>query len=233
MGAYSTCVNVSRSDITRASLENRSRRSPRVGSAPPSGRLSAGSFFLEARRTGADGSGRSALRAADARDAARGQLDDSAARRPSRTSTNPCCFTGCRDSPSPCSVRRKSRCGCRARSPRVALFWLTRWTGEQLFDERIGVRGWLMLATLPLTFMLGSIGVFDMVFTAFLFGAIAFALVAALRSRPRLQYVVVRVVEPRGHDEGTGRAGARGRVLPRGPRVRQGNPNRAARRCGG
>ena len=37
--------------------------------------------------------------------------------------------------------------------------------------------------------MLGSIGVFDMVFTAFLFGAIAFALVAALRNRPRLQYV--------------------------------------------
>jgi 4-amino-4-deoxy-L-arabinose transferase-like glycosyltransferase len=71
----------------------------------------------------------------------------------------------------------------------IALFWMTRWTGEQLFDQRIGVRGWLMLATLPLTFMLGSIGVFDMVFTAFLFGAIAFALVAALRNRPRLQYV--------------------------------------------
>jgi 4-amino-4-deoxy-L-arabinose transferase-like glycosyltransferase len=71
----------------------------------------------------------------------------------------------------------------------VALFWTTRWTGEQLFDTRIGVRGWLMLATLPLTFMLGSIGVFDMVFTAFLFGAIAFALVAALRNRQRLQYV--------------------------------------------
>ena len=71
----------------------------------------------------------------------------------------------------------------------VALFWMTRWTGAQLFDERIGGRAWLMLATLPLTFLLGSIGVFDMVFTAFLFGAIAFALVAALRNRPRLQYV--------------------------------------------
>jgi len=71
----------------------------------------------------------------------------------------------------------------------VALFWMTRWTGQQLFDERIGVRAWLMLATLPLTFMLGSIGLFDMVFTAFMFGAIAFALVAALRNRPRLQYV--------------------------------------------
>ena len=71
----------------------------------------------------------------------------------------------------------------------IALFWMTRWTGEQLFGERIGVRGWLMLATLPLTFMLGSIGVFDMVFTAFLFGAIAFSLVAALQNRPRFQYV--------------------------------------------
>ncbi len=71
----------------------------------------------------------------------------------------------------------------------VALFWMTRWTGQQLFDGRIGVRAWLMLATLPLTFLLGSVGVFDMVFTALLFGAIAFALVAALQNRPRLQYV--------------------------------------------
>jgi 4-amino-4-deoxy-L-arabinose transferase-like glycosyltransferase len=70
----------------------------------------------------------------------------------------------------------------------VALFWITRWTGVELLGERIGVRAWLMLATLPMTLMLGSIGVFDMVFTAFLFGAIAFGLVAALRDRPRLQY---------------------------------------------
>ena len=71
----------------------------------------------------------------------------------------------------------------------VTLFWTTRWTGVHLFDRRIGTRAWLMLATLPLTFMLGSIGVFDMVFTAFLFAAIAVALVAALRNRPRLQYL--------------------------------------------
>ena len=71
----------------------------------------------------------------------------------------------------------------------IGLFWLTRWTGIELLGGRIGVRAWLMLATLPLTFMLGSIGVFDMVFTAFLFGAIAFALVAALRNRPRLQWL--------------------------------------------
>lgn len=71
----------------------------------------------------------------------------------------------------------------------IALFWVTRWTGVQLFGEAFGVRAWLMLATLPLTFMLASIGVLDMVFTVFLFGAVAFALVAALRARPRLQYV--------------------------------------------
>jgi len=71
----------------------------------------------------------------------------------------------------------------------ILLFWITRWMGGQLFDERTGVRAWLMLATMPLTFVLGSIGIFDMVFTTFLFGAVAFALVAALRNRPRLQYV--------------------------------------------
>ena len=71
----------------------------------------------------------------------------------------------------------------------VALFWITSWTGAQLFDQRIGLRAWLMLATLPLTFMLGSIGVFDMVFSVFLFGAVALALVAALRNRPGLQWV--------------------------------------------
>ena len=71
----------------------------------------------------------------------------------------------------------------------VSLFWLTRWTGVQLFDAKVGDRAWLMLATLPMTFLLSSLGVFDMVFTLFLFGSIATALVAALRGRPRLQYV--------------------------------------------
>ncbi len=71
----------------------------------------------------------------------------------------------------------------------LALFWLTWWTGARLFDDRVGNRGWLMLATTPLTFLLGSIGVFDMVFTAFLFGAIALAIISALKNRPRLQYV--------------------------------------------
>ncbi len=71
----------------------------------------------------------------------------------------------------------------------VALFWLTRWTGRQLFDAKVGERAWLMFATLPMTFLLASLGVFDMVFTLFLFGSISVALVATLRHRPRLQYV--------------------------------------------
>ena len=71
----------------------------------------------------------------------------------------------------------------------IALLWLTDWTGAKLFGDRLGVRAGLMLATLPITFLLGSIGVFDMVFSVFLFGAIAVATVSALRSQPRIQYV--------------------------------------------
>jgi 4-amino-4-deoxy-L-arabinose transferase-like glycosyltransferase len=45
-----------------------------------------------------------------------------------------------------------------------------------------------MLLTMPATFALSSIGLFDMLFTAFLFGAVACLLVASLRDRPRLQW---------------------------------------------
>jgi 4-amino-4-deoxy-L-arabinose transferase-like glycosyltransferase len=70
----------------------------------------------------------------------------------------------------------------------LALFWVTRWTGRQLLGDRVGDRGALMFATIPLTFALAIVGLFDMVFTVFLFGAIACLLVAALRGRPRVQY---------------------------------------------
>ncbi len=110
----------------------------------------------------------------------------------------------------------------------LALFWMTRWTGAQLFDDRIGVRAWLMLATVPMTFMLASIGVFDMVFTACLFGAVAFALVSALRNRPRLQYVVVRAAEPRRDDQGPGCPRPGRPLFPRGDGVRTGVAPRAA-----
>jgi 4-amino-4-deoxy-L-arabinose transferase-like glycosyltransferase len=70
----------------------------------------------------------------------------------------------------------------------VALFFATRWIGTELFDEEIGEWGALMFATIPATFALGSIGVFDMVFCAFLFGGVGAVLVSAVRERPRLQY---------------------------------------------
>ncbi len=71
----------------------------------------------------------------------------------------------------------------------VGLFALTRWTGRVLFDDgETGADAELMLATLPLTFALASLGIFDMVFTLALFGALACLAVAAVRARPRLQW---------------------------------------------
>jgi 4-amino-4-deoxy-L-arabinose transferase-like glycosyltransferase len=71
----------------------------------------------------------------------------------------------------------------------IGLFWTTRWAGNRLFDERTGDRGALMFATVPLTFVLASVGLFDMVFTAFLFGAVACLIVSATDARRRVQYV--------------------------------------------
>ena len=70
----------------------------------------------------------------------------------------------------------------------LALFATTRWVGIALMGERVGQAGSLMLATIPLTFALGSVGLFDMVFTAFLFGAVGTLSVSAVQRRPRLQY---------------------------------------------
>lgn len=71
----------------------------------------------------------------------------------------------------------------------VALFAATRWVGVALFDEEVGEWGALMFATIPATFALGSVGIFDMVFCAFLFGGVGTLLMSAVRARPRLQYV--------------------------------------------
>ena len=61
----------------------------------------------------------------------------------------------------------------------LALFWTTRRTGRVLFGESVGEWGAVMVATIPATFALASIGLFDMVFTAFLFGAVACLLEAS------------------------------------------------------
>jgi 4-amino-4-deoxy-L-arabinose transferase-like glycosyltransferase len=55
----------------------------------------------------------------------------------------------------------------------LALFWTTRRAGIAMFGETVGEWGALMFATIPATFMLSSIGLLDMAFTAFLFGAVA------------------------------------------------------------
>src|SRR6266545_7545940 len=70
----------------------------------------------------------------------------------------------------------------------IALFVITRRTGIALFGEEVGEWGAIMFATIPATFALSSIGLFDMVFTAFLFGALACLIVAAREGRPRLEY---------------------------------------------
>jgi len=70
----------------------------------------------------------------------------------------------------------------------VALVWTTFWLGRELFDRATGGRAAAMLLTMPATFALSSIGLFDMLFTAFLFGAVACLIVAALRERAWLQW---------------------------------------------
>src|SRR5262245_12842901 len=70
----------------------------------------------------------------------------------------------------------------------LALLGLTAWLGAQLFSVEVGELGALMLALLPATFALSSYAILDMLFTAFTFGGAALLTVAALRSRPRLQF---------------------------------------------
>lgn len=73
----------------------------------------------------------------------------------------------------------------------VALFWTTRRAGRVLFGEAVGEWGAVMFATIPATFALASIGLFDMIFTALLFSAVAALLEASLvesRRREALGY---------------------------------------------
>src|SRR3954470_12027787 len=61
----------------------------------------------------------------------------------------------------------------------LGLFGMTRWVGAMLFGAEVGEWGALMFATIPATFALASIAMFDMVFALFLFGALGCLLVAA------------------------------------------------------
>jgi len=69
----------------------------------------------------------------------------------------------------------------------LALLGITFWFGRRLFGSETGERGALMLALTPLSFVLASFAIFDMVFNAFLFGAFALLVVSALENRPKLQ----------------------------------------------
>ena len=69
----------------------------------------------------------------------------------------------------------------------VGLFAITRWVGAALFDAEVGSLGAIMFATIPATFALASIAIFDMVFALFLFGALGCLLVAAKRSSVRTE----------------------------------------------
>jgi len=81
------------------------------------------------------------------------------------------------------ALRLPSACGA------LALFWTVWWVARTTGDRLTGRRATLMLATTPLTFALASIGVFDMVYTAFLFGAVACLLVGAAQRRPSTEFV--------------------------------------------
>jgi 4-amino-4-deoxy-L-arabinose transferase-like glycosyltransferase len=71
----------------------------------------------------------------------------------------------------------------------VALFWTTRRAGVALFSAEVGEWGALMFATIPATFALSGIGLFDMIFTAFLFGALTCLLEAAASGNRRREAV--------------------------------------------
>src|SRR4026209_2302277 len=52
----------------------------------------------------------------------------------------------------------------------LSLFAITRWAGGILFGLEVGSLAASMFATIPATFALASIALFDMVFACFLFG---------------------------------------------------------------
>ena len=71
----------------------------------------------------------------------------------------------------------------------LALFAITYWCGATLFGKRTGERAALFLATIPATFALSYVGVFDMLFAVCLFGALTALSVSAIQQRPWLQYL--------------------------------------------
>jgi len=69
----------------------------------------------------------------------------------------------------------------------LCLMAIVRWVGGQLFDRKTGEWAALMFATIPATFALARVALFDMLFATCLFGGVSCLVVGALRERPRLQ----------------------------------------------
>jgi 4-amino-4-deoxy-L-arabinose transferase-like glycosyltransferase len=69
----------------------------------------------------------------------------------------------------------------------LALAWTTYWLGKKLFGAETGERAALIFLLTPLTFALAHFAYYDMIFVAFLFGAIALLIVAAMENRRWLQ----------------------------------------------
>ena len=67
----------------------------------------------------------------------------------------------------------------------IALFWTTRRAGMLMFGASVGEWAAVMFATVPATFMLASIGLFDMVFSALLFGGLVCLIEASSTSSRR------------------------------------------------
>jgi 4-amino-4-deoxy-L-arabinose transferase-like glycosyltransferase len=76
----------------------------------------------------------------------------------------------------------------------LLLFIVTYWCGFRLFGRDTGERGALLLATIPATFALSNVGVFDMLFTVCLFGALAALCVSVVDRKPALQYLAFLLV---------------------------------------
>jgi 4-amino-4-deoxy-L-arabinose transferase-like glycosyltransferase len=69
----------------------------------------------------------------------------------------------------------------------LSLFAITRWAGAALLGAEAGSLGAVMFATIPATFALASVALFDMVFACFLFGAVACLLIASDQRRERVE----------------------------------------------
>lgn len=71
----------------------------------------------------------------------------------------------------------------------VALIGIVAWIGRALSGRPAGAVAALLFTTTPLTFALASIGIFDMVYATFLFGAVGALIVAGSNKRRKVELI--------------------------------------------